>query len=95
MAREFLRAARCASDIRVVVNDRRSHIVALEVEPASYYGPGLHRPFGSWGRRGSALSDPRPVRATVTVNGDGGGGTGRTGQQLGDVDDLERVRGVA
>ena len=30
-AREVLRAARWASDVRVVVNDRRSHIVVLEV----------------------------------------------------------------
>ena len=68
--RDILRAARWGSDVRVVVNDRRSHIVVLEVtrrlppeppapdaergdaggtepgEPASYYGLGLHRPFG-------------------------------------------------
>ena len=30
-AREILRAACWASDVRVVVNDRRSHIVVLEV----------------------------------------------------------------
>jgi hypothetical protein len=30
-ARDILRAARWASDVRVVVNDRRSHIVVLEV----------------------------------------------------------------
>jgi len=57
-ARETLRATCWASDVRVVVNDRRSHIVVLEVirqrparrhdegRPALYYGLGHHRPFG-------------------------------------------------
>jgi hypothetical protein len=55
-ARDILRAACWASDVRVVVNDRRSHIVVLEVirrlppsspeEPALYYGLGLPRPLG-------------------------------------------------
>ena len=69
-ARDILRAARWASDVRMVVNDRRSHIVVLELtqrlpperpapdtergdaggaepgKPASYYGLGVHRPFG-------------------------------------------------
>ena len=56
---------------------------------------GTSPPVRVRGRRGSAVSGPRFVSATVTVNGDGGGGTDRTGQQLGDIDDLERVRGVA
>jgi hypothetical protein len=56
-ARDILRAACWASDVRVVVNDRRSHIVVLEViraepdgadpeEPALSGGRGNHRPFG-------------------------------------------------
>ena len=45
-ARDILRAASWASDVRVVVNDRRSHIVVLEVIRRRPPGLGSHRPFG-------------------------------------------------
>ena len=45
-ARDVLRAASWASDVRVVVNDRRSHIVVLEAIRRRPPGPGTHRPFG-------------------------------------------------
>src|SRR4029077_10542599 len=49
-----------------------------------------------WDKKcGSAVRGPRTVRASVSVDGGGGGGTDRTGEELGDVDDFERVRGVA
>ncbi len=50
-AREILRAACWASDVRVVVNDRRSHIVVLEVIrrlPAERPGPGQGRDGPAW-----------------------------------------------
>jgi hypothetical protein len=46
-ARDILRSACWASDIRVVVNDRRSHIVVLEV---------IRRVPG--GRRAGSMPDP-------------------------------------
>ena len=57
-AREILRAACWASDVRVVVNDRRSHIVVLEVIrrlPAGRHAGGHAEP-------GLAAPGPRPGR---------------------------------
>lgn len=45
-ARDALRAASWAGDVRVVVNDRRSHIVVLEVLRRPQPGLGSHRAFG-------------------------------------------------
>ncbi len=50
-ARDILRAACWASDVRVVVNDRRSHIVVLEVIrclPAERPGPGEGKATPTW-----------------------------------------------
>ena len=64
-ARDILRAACWASDVRVVVNDRRSHIVVLEVIRRL---PGWHAedtPNPAWPDldRGEADdSDPQPAR---------------------------------
>ena len=63
-AREILRAACWASDVRVVVNDRRSHIVVLEVIrhlPAERPGPGQGRDGPAWpyvDRSGADGADP-------------------------------------
>ena len=50
-ARDILRAACWASDVRVVVNDRRSHVVVLEVIrrlPAGHPGAGDGRTGPAW-----------------------------------------------
>ena len=61
-ARDILRAACWASDVRVVVNDRRSHIVVLEVIrrlPAGRHGEG--RPAPGWPYRDPDDTDgPHP-----------------------------------
>lgn len=60
-ARDILRAACWASDVRVVVNDRRSHIVVLEVirrpPPESPAGGASGWPYLDHGEAGSAESE--------------------------------------
>jgi hypothetical protein len=53
-ARDILRAARWASDVRVVVNDRRSHIVVLEA--TRRLRPGPLEPYADRSEAGGAGS---------------------------------------